>query len=326
LILIFYQENIMMKSRIFALIVLITFSFSLQAQLVVAAPNVETAVSNQTVQIMRLGLEEKIRQYKYYMEYISQFTQILQSVNFVAGTIRNTVRLGKVLKDRDAGDWLNDAETAFYQAMPEFAELKEELGDLKGQGKAIKKGKYFDYVSKWDAQSLNYYDKLADNYGKHVMFPELFPLSSKAYGWEKKSNEAVVQKAWLESGMEAEMGDDAVRRKTWGKYYAEYEAQAKADENIEAIGTARLLQINMITSEDVNHMRKNSDLQVMDKQFATDAQKSHADMRTKRQAEEMKKGKPTKDNPEDDIFGISNDKKKKKNKKEEETDIEVEYK
>jgi Asp-tRNA(Asn)/Glu-tRNA(Gln) amidotransferase C subunit len=314
-----------MKQKLILFVMLMSFTFSIHAQLVVAAPNVEAAVEKQSIQTMRIAFEEKIRQYKYYMEYIAQFTQIIQAINFTASTIRNTVRLGKVLKDRDAKDWLNDAETSFYQAMPEFAELKEELADLKGQGNAVKKGKYFDYVSKWDSQSLNYYESLADNYGKHVMFPELFPLSSKAYGWEKKSNEAVVQKAWLESGMEREMGDDAVRRKTWGKYYAEYEAQAKEVDNIEAIGTARLLQIGMITSEDVNHLRKNSDLEVMEKQYAADAQKSHAEMRTKRQKEEMKKGKPQKDNPEDDIFGISNKKKKDTTKKNDENDLEVKY-
>ena len=141
------------------------------------------------------------------------------------------------------------------------------------------------------------------------MFPELFPLSSKAYGWEKRSSSAVVHKAWLESGMEQEMGDDAVRRKTFGKYYAEYEQQAKSDDNIEALGISRLLQVNMITTEDVNHLRKNSDLEVMDRQFAADMQKAHEEMRTKRQKEKMKEGKPTE---EDGIFGISDDKNKKK--------------
>ena len=162
-----------MKQKLILFVMLMSFTFSIHAQLVVAAPNVEAAVEKQSIQTMRIAFEEKIRQYKYYMEYIAQFTQIIQAVNFTASTIRNTVRLGKVLKDRDAKDWLNDAETSFYQAMPEFAELKEELADLKGQGNAVKKGKYFDYVSKWDSQSLNYYESLADNYGKHVMFPEL---------------------------------------------------------------------------------------------------------------------------------------------------------
>lgn len=298
-----------MKQKLILLAVLISFTLSINAQAVVAAPGVEASVEKMSIQTMQIAFEEKIRQYQYYLEYVAKFTQFISAINFTTSTIRNTVRLGKVLKDRDAKDWLNDAETAFYNAMPEFAELKEELADLKGQKEAARKGKYFDYVSKWDNQSLEFHSKLADNYQKHVMFPELFPLSSKAYGWEKKSGSAVVHKAWLESGMEEEMGDDAVRRKTFGKYYAEYEQQAKANENIEALGLSRIMQVNMIQSEDINHMRKNSDLEVMDRQYATDAQKAHEEMRTKRQEEEMKKGKPTE---EQGIFGISETKKDKK--------------
>jgi len=282
--------------------VIIIISATLNAQvMVVSAPAVEASVSALTVQTLQIAMEEKIREYNYYLEYIAKFTQFISAVNGTTATIRNAVRLGKVLKERTYKDWLDDAETAFYNAVPEFSKLKDEIMDLHGQGEAAAKGKYFDYVSKWDHHSLDFFTKLADNYQKHVMFPELFPLSSKAYGWDKRPGVAVVHKAWMEAGMDEELGDDAIRRKTFGKYYKEYEMQAKENENLEALGLSKIMQINMMQSEDINHVRKNSDLRVMESQFATDMQKAHSEMRSKRQIEENEKNAPTE---EEGIFDL----------------------
>jgi hypothetical protein len=278
--------------RLTAFLFIIVMTSGLYAQLVVAAPGVETMVEKHSIMTMQTAFEEKIRQYKYYLEYVAQFTQVLKAINFTTSTFRNTYRAGKALKERSAKDWLNDAKTALHNASPEFGEMLAEIDELRGQGKAVKKGRFFDYVGKWDHQSLEFYDHLLENYEKHVMFPELFPLSSEAHGWDKRSGDAVVRKAWIESGMEQEMGDDAVRRRLFGQYYQEYARQAQENDNIEAIGISKLLQANYLISEDINHLRKNSDLEVMEAQHARDYLDAHERARTERHQEEMKKGKP----------------------------------
>ena len=53
-----------MKKRIVLAVVLLSFTFSIHAQLVVAAPNVEAAVEKQSIQTMRIAFEEKIRQFR----------------------------------------------------------------------------------------------------------------------------------------------------------------------------------------------------------------------------------------------------------------------
>ena len=295
-----------LKQRLVALIVVVCFSFSLQAQLAVVAPDVEAAISGQASMLAGFALEEKIREYEHYMEYVAKMIQIIKTINYTTSTIRNTVRLGKQLKDKSAKEWLNDASDTVAEKMPYFGELKSEIMDMVGQGKAWKKGEYWDYVSKWDHQSLAYHESLADNYQKHVMFPELFPLSAKAHGLEAKSGDAVVQKAWVESGMEQEMGDDMVRRRLFGQYYEQFMEQAKKNENIEAVGLAKILQSNYIISEDINHLRKNSDLKVMKTQFDKDAQKAAKETRTERQKKAMKDGKPTEKKT---IFSIEQKKK-----------------
>jgi hypothetical protein len=102
------------------------------------------------------------------------------------------------------------------------------------------------------------------------------------------------------------MGDDAVRRRMFGKYYEEYARQAQENDNIEAIGISKLLQANYLISEDINHMRKNSDLEVMDKQHARDYLDAHERARTERHKEEMEKGKPNnrKGKGRQTIFGL----------------------
>lgn len=297
----------MIKRKLIVLLMIITFTTSVNAQLVVAAPDVEAAVSAQASMLAGFAFEEKIREYEHYMEYVARMIEIIKTINYTTSTIRNVVRLGKQLKNKSAKEWLNEAEAIVDEKMPYFGELKEEINDLKGQGKALRKGKYFDYVSKWDSQSLSYHESLCDNYQKHVMFPELFPLSAKAHGFKSKSGDAVVQKAWVESGMEQEMGDDMVRRRLFGQYYEQFMEQAKKNDNIEAVGIAKVLQSNYIISEDINHLRKNSDVKIMKMQFDTDAQKAHEDTRKKRQKEAMEEGKPTE---KDSIFSL--DKKKEK--------------
>ena len=298
-----------LKERLVAFIVVICFSLSLHAQLAVVAPDVEAAVTAQASMLAGFAFEEKIREVEHYMEYVARMIEIIKTINYTTSTIRNVVRLGKQLKDKSAKEWLNDASDVVAEKMPYFGELKEEIMDLAGQGKAWKKGEYWDYVSKWDHQSLKYHESLAENYQKHVMFPELFPLSAKAHGLEAKSGDAVVQKAWVESGMEQEMGDDAVRRRLFGQYYEQFMEQAKKNDNIEAVGLAKVLQSNYIISEDLNHLRKNSDLKVMKMQFDKDAQKAAKETRTERQEKAMKDGKPTEKSP---IFSIEEKKKEKK--------------
>lgn len=298
-----------LKQRLVALIVVVCFSFSLHAQLAVVAPDVEAAVTAQASMLAGFAFEEKIREVEHYMEYVARMIEIIKTINYTTSTIRNVVRLGKQLKDKSAKEWLNDASDVVAEKMPYFGELKEEIMDLAGQGKAWKKGEYWDYVSKWDHQSLKYHESLADNYQKHVMFPELFPLSAKAHGLESKSGDAVVQKAWVESGMEQEIGDDAVRRRLFGQYYEQFMEQAKKNDNIEAVGLAKVLQSNYIISEDLNHLRKNSDLKVMKMQFDKDAQKAAKETRSERQEKAMKDGKPTEKSP---IFSIEEKKKEKK--------------
>ena len=72
-----------MKQKLVLLTVLITFTLSINAQAVVAAPGVEASVEKLSIQTMQIAFEEKVRQYSYYLDYIAKFTQFIQAINFM---------------------------------------------------------------------------------------------------------------------------------------------------------------------------------------------------------------------------------------------------
>jgi len=273
---------------------------SLKAQLVVASPTTDAEIQAQTLLMSQLAFREQIKEYQYYLEYISQFTEIIASIRNTTAAMKDISKIGKALKEKSAEEWLKDVEAGLSTVMPEYSEMKTELTGKAGD---LMKSSYSEYVLKWDSNTKNYHELLVKNYENHVMFPELYPSASKLgknFGKEE-SAQKIVHKAWMESGLEYEIKDDIIRKNTFKKYYDEYLKQAKSNNNIEALGLANILQAQYLSAETLEHLKKNSDVTAMKEQFEKDAQDSYGEMIIKLLKESGGKNKPDK---EKGIFGL----------------------
>lgn len=288
-----------MKRAIVILGVLIMY-INIYAQLVVASPDTEALITTQTLLMSNLAIKQQTQDYEHYIEYLAQFVEIISSIKNTASTIRNISKMGKELKERSADDWFRDVENHISEVMPEYGELKNEVNDLVKNGKGMIRGKYSEYVSKWDDGSKKYHEMLIKNHDNNVMFPELFPAANKLRGEFSKAESAkkVIHKAWIESGLEYEIKNDIVRKHTFKKYYDEYLKQAKSNDSIEALGLANLMQSQYISVELLENLKKNSDLTVMKEQFEQDASKAYLEITSKLQREGSRKNKPS------EIFGL----------------------
>lgn len=286
--------------KLMVIIFAAVWHFSLSAQLVVASPGTDTVIEAQTILMSNLAIKQQIQDYQYYVEYISQFVEIIASIRNTTSTIRNISKMGKELKERSAEKWLADVEKHIAEVMPEYSELKNEMTGMVKDGKEMIKGKYSEYVSKWEKNAKNYHEKLFDNYENHVMFPELYPAAQKMKDGLTKGESAkkVIHKAWIESGLEYEMKNDIVRKNTFKNYYDEYLKQAKSNDNIEALGLANLMQSQYLSVELLENLKKNSDIAIMAEQFQKDMSDAYLEIRSKLESEEKKKNKPS------EIFGL----------------------
>ncbi len=266
----------MIKKLFFAVSAVLFYS-NVNAQLIVASPGTDAQIQSQTLLMSQLAFQEQIKEYQYYLEYISQFVEIIASVRNTTSTIREISKTGSKLKNMSASDWLEEVTGELADVMPGFEDIKDELT---ATGKKIVKGGYHEYVSKWDAKTRNYHEQLVKNYENHVMFPELYPSSSKLKEGLEKSESAqkIVHKAWVESGLEYEMKDDVVRKNVFKKYYDEYMKQARSNDNIEALGLANIMQAGYLSAEALEHLKKNSDITAIREQFEKDAQSSYREM------------------------------------------------
>lgn len=251
------------KIKFIVLIVLVSVAFPVKAQMATADVNTHAILTNQIFLNSKIASEEAVRSKAQFLEFLNQFAQIIKTVQFVSSTIRNVYDLGKTIATTNPKEWLDAAVAGVESSLPVIKEIREDVEDIIGQGKAISKGTYFDYVSRWDKKTLNFYNKLLLNYEKHAMFPELYPLSSKARGWEKETHAMIIKRAWTESGMANEMDDDMVRRRLFGQYYQEFMKQAQENNNLEAMGMAKQIQASYLINEGIDHLRKNSDMEVV---------------------------------------------------------------
>ena len=266
-----------MLKKLFLIVSAVFFYSNVNAQLVVASPGTDSAIQAQTVLMSQLAFQEQLKEYQYYLEYISQFAEMIASVRNTTSTIKEISKTGSKLKKMSAKEWLDEVSNELEGVMPGFEEMKNELLE---DGKNAVKGGYQEYVSKWDAKTKNYHEQLVKNYENHVMFPELYPSSSKLKEGLEKSESAqkIVHKAWVESGFEYEMKDDVVRKNVFKKYYDEYIKQAKSNDNIEALGLANIMQAGYLSAEALEHLKKNSDITAIREQFEKDAQVSYIEM------------------------------------------------
>lgn len=289
-----------MIKKLFLVVFAVLFYSNVNAQLIVASPGTDAQIQSQTILMSQLAFQEQIKEYQYYLEYISQFVEIIASVRNTTSTIREISKTGSRLKKMSASDWLEEVTKEMSGVMPGFEEMKSELME---EGRKAVKGGYQEYVSKWNAKTRNYHEQLVKNYENHVMFPELYPSSSKLKeGFEKsESAQKIVHKAWVESGLEYEMKDDIIRKNMFKKYYDEYMKQARSNDNIEALGLANIMQAGYLSAEALEHLKKNSDIAAIREQFEKDAQGSYREMIKK--LLEMSEKKDT-EHKKGSVFGL----------------------
>ena len=292
-----------MKKNFLVLLLVAAFSFSLHAQWIVEAPGVETTIAAQTSIMANFALQEKFDRAEQYAEYIAKFMQMIAMIKNTTSTIKNIAKAGNALKNKSAEDWLKEVDSKLSHVMPGYSEMKGEMLTLAGEA-GQKVGLYSDYVSKWSPKVKGYYEGLVENCSNNKMFAELYPAAKKI-GEDFTKNESamkIVQKAWVESGLEYQIKNDIVRKNTFKKYYDTFMKQAKSNDNIEAIGLANLMQSQYISVEILEHLKKNSDIKAMREQFEHDAQKAYGDLMNEI-------SEKTKNKDVESVFGIESSKK-----------------
>ena len=70
-----------------------------------------------------------------------------------------------------------------------------------------------------------------------------------------------------------------------------YQKQAKANENIEAIGLANLMQLQYLSAETLEEIRRNLDLSVIEREFQGDFEKNFIKVIEEKRKERQKSGK-----------------------------------
>jgi hypothetical protein len=262
-----------MKAVIFILCFFATFFLS--AQMVVESPETDALLATQMLLINELAIDSRTAEAERFLEYLGQFANVISTIRKGQEAAEKVMRIGNELKNKNAEEWLAEVEKGLAGVYPDLGEVDGFLSEA-GE-KAASAGKYAGYVSGWGRKLGEYHDKLLENYGGHLVFPELFPAAAQA-GKEfihAESSQKIVHKAWLESGMEYEMKNDAVRGEVFRRYYEEYMKSAKENDNIEALGLANLMQASYISTETLEHIRKNLDLKVMREQFDRDSAESY---------------------------------------------------
>ena len=261
--------------RLFVFAVFLFGTFLLSAQVVVESPETDALLATQMIMINELAIDSRTAETERFIEYLGQFAEIVSAIKKRSEEAAKVLKIGSELKNRSAEEWLAEVEkglSGIYPDLGEAAEFVSEAG-----GKTVSSGKYAGYVSGWGRKLGEYHDRLLENYGGHLVFPELFPAAAQS-GKDfihAESSQKIVHKAWLESGMEYEMKNDAVRGEMFRRYYEEYLKDARANDNIEALGLANLMQASYISAETLEHIRKNLDLKVMKEQFDRDSAGSY---------------------------------------------------
>ena len=133
-----------MKKWLITIIAGMLLCFDLSAQLVIASPATDAAIEAQTVLMSNLAIKQQIQDYQYYVEYISQFVEIIASIKNTTSTIRDISKMGRTLKERSADEWLKDVENHINEVMPEYSQLKNEMTGMVKEGHEMIKGKYSD--------------------------------------------------------------------------------------------------------------------------------------------------------------------------------------
>ena len=286
--------------KLFIFTVFLFETFFLSAQVVVESPETDALLATQMMLINELALSSRTAETERFVEYLGQFAEIVSAIKKRSEEAAKVLAIGRELKNKSAEEWLSEVEKGLagtYPDLEEAAEFVSEAGE-----KAASAGKYASYVAGWGRKLGEYHDKLLENYGEHLVFPELFPAAAKS-GKEfvhAESSQKIIHKAWLESGMEYEMKNDAVRGEMFRRYYEEYMKSAKENDNIEALGLANLMQASYVSAETLEHIRKNLDLKVMKEQFDRDSAGSYLQFLR----EENKKNGLEKSDKEKSIFGL----------------------
>jgi hypothetical protein len=99
-----------MKKQLLVIIAGLFLCLDLSAQLVVASPATDAAIEAQTILMSNLAIKQQIQEYQYYVEYVSQFVEIIASIKNTTSTIRDISKMGRELKERSADEWLKDVE------------------------------------------------------------------------------------------------------------------------------------------------------------------------------------------------------------------------
>lgn len=281
-----------MKIVIFILCFFTTFFLS--AQMVVESPETDALLISQMYLINQLAAGNRSVEFEHFAEYLSQFSEVIATLKNNAAEAAKVLEIGKELKNMSEKEWLGTVEKELADVWPEVSDFvsysENEVSAVLSAG-----GKYADYISGWGKKLNGYHDKLLESYGENMMFPELFPAAAEAGNGVRK----IIHRAWLESGMESEMKNDAVRERTFRRHYEEYIKSAKENNNIEALGLANLMQSQYVSAETLEHIRKNLDISVMKEQFEQDAADSYLQgVRNRMRGKEKSKNEKT------SIFGL----------------------
>ena len=288
-----------MKNLVFISVFLATFFLS--AQMVVESPETDALLATQMLLINELAIDSRSAETERFLEYMTQFANVISTIKKGQEAASKVLQIGRELKNKSREEWLSEIEKALSGTFPDIGEISEFAGVVEAATQSASAGKYAGYVAGWNGKLADYHDKLLENYAGQMMFPELFPAAAKS-GKEfihAESSQKIVHKAWLESGMEYEMKNDAVRGEMFRRYYEEYMKSAKENDNIEALGLANLMQASYVTAETLEHIRKNLDLKVMREQFDRDSAGSYLKFlqEEKQEKEQLKERKKS-------IFGL----------------------
>ena len=270
------SPEVSMKFVVFIVFLFSCFSLSAYV-LVVESPGMESLMSSQMILMNEIAMDKKMSDFEHFTEYLAQFANVVSTIKKGQEAASKVMKIASVLKNKSAGDWLSEVEDGLKGTFPERAGFVSSVEDGMAGKVTAGGGKYAEYLSSWNSKMRDYHDKLLENYGNHTVFPELFPaLAKSGKDFVNAENaQKIVHKAWLESGMEYEMKNDAVRGGMFRRYYEEYMKSAKENDNIEALGLANLMQASYISTETLEHIRKNLDLKVMKEQFNRDSAESY---------------------------------------------------
>ncbi len=289
----------LMKFFVFAAFLFGTFFLS--AQVVVESPETDALLATQMLLINELAIDSRTAETERFLEYLTQFANVISTIKKGQEAASKVLQIGSVLKNKSSAEWLSEVEKGLNGVFPEIDEISELAGELSENVNGAGRGKYAAYVAGWNKKLSDYHDKLLENYGRQMMFPELFPAAAES-GKDfirSESAQKIVHKAWLESGMEYEMKNDAVRGEMFRHYYEEYMKSAKENDNIEALGLANLMQAGYVSAETLEHIRKNIDLKVMREQYNRDSAESYLQFLK----DEKKENNVVKE-PKKSIFGL----------------------